>query len=70
MLVIDYNPTVSKAVKSLKGETVMAEEETRKEDEAEKVESLKVKSNIKAGGDPPIGDGGAHGAEIPIIPPG
>jgi len=47
----------------------MAEEETKKEDESEKVESLKVRTNIKAGGDPPIGGGGAHGSEIPMIPP-
>jgi hypothetical protein len=44
----------------------MADEEVREDDESEKVDSLKVKTNLKAGTDPEPAGAGAVG-DTPIV---
>lgn len=46
----------------------MTEEETRKEDQPKEAESLKVKTNIKAGGDPEV-PGATGDPEVPGFTP-
>jgi hypothetical protein len=62
-MAIDQNAYPS--IEALKGETVMAEEETRIEDEPRETESLKVRTNLKAGSDPETP--GAAPSTDPII---